>query len=165
MQTRPNFIRLATSGILLAGLLLALLAVEKTGAQDDMPRPLLDASIDEVREAALRYTYNRFEVVSGEPQVLLIRPVTEKELPELGLPAVDFETDPPLMLVVIKGDLNVSNIRGAVGLKQPWFTNYVAYVIDLNVGAPAYISVSPNGEMFRTLLNDQTLPADSAIIK
>lgn len=120
---------------------------------------LMNASDDEIQKVAVDYTYGRFNVLSGTPTVLLTRSVVKDELPSLGLSAIDFGgEEPPLKLVVMKGDFDVSSIRRSVKSSSPLRASYIVYVFDLKVGAPTLIQYSLDGSHFRKLLNDPTLP-------
>jgi hypothetical protein len=118
--------------------------------------PLTDASTNEISQAAIDYTYYRFTVVSGSPEVLLVQSVTKNQIPSLGLSAIEFAgEEPPMALVAIKGDFDVSSLR-AVG--SPLQVQYLIYIIDLKVGLPTLIEFSVDGSRFRDLLNDPSLP-------
>ncbi len=124
---------------------------------------LVNASIEDVKKAALNYTRSRFQVMSKDITIPLARPVIKQELPNLGLPEIDFGgEDPPLALVVLKGEFDVRNMRHLVSNNAPWRVKFILYVFDLKAGTPTLIGVSTDGSMFRDLLNDPSLPTYNA---
>ncbi|MGI0015431.1 MAG: hypothetical protein ACREBU_18595, partial [Nitrososphaera sp.] len=124
-------------------------------------KSFMNASAEEIQQVALDYTYGRFKVLSEAPTILLTRPVTKDELPSLGLSAIDFAgEEPPLMLVAMNGDFDVSNIRRSVSGALPFRVSYIVYVFDLKAGAPTLIQYSVDGSHFRKLLNDPNLPEE-----
>ena len=127
-------------------------------------RPLTAASPEEVGQVAIDYTRTRFNILSKEPQVVVARPVTTDDLLALGLPTDDYDPqDFPQMLVVLKGDFDVSNLFiGGKNSPDTWHkrVNYIAYVFDLRAGAPMLTQTSAKGGILRKLLNDPTLPND-----
>lgn len=127
-------------------------------------RPLTAASTEEVGQVAIDYTRTRFNILSKEPQVVIARPVTTDDLSDLGLPTDDYDPqDFPQMLVVLKGDFDVSNLFiGGKNSPNTWHkrVNYIAYIFDLRAGAPMLTQTSAKGGILRKLLNDPTLPND-----
>lgn len=125
-------------------------------------RDLTTSSVDEVKQVALGYTRTRFKISSGTPEVILIRPVTFAELPSLGFTSINpGGTEIPLMLIVIKGDIDVSNMRSRTPKEfRHTRVEYVAYVFDLLAGVPTLIQTSHRGGAFRRLLNNPNLPED-----
>jgi hypothetical protein len=123
---------------------------------------LVGASSNEVAQIALKYTNAQYKSLSGSPTVILTRSITTKELPSLGLPEVHFSNqEPPLMMVIVKGDFDVSNIRGGGEIPKSnwhWRVGYIAYLMDLNAGFPSGVFTSPTGGRFRKVLNDPNLP-------
>ena len=145
--------------ILVGSAFLVSLAYE---AQRFQIRPLLTSSPQDVGQAAIEWTRNNYVILSGTPQVVLARPVRAADLPALGLPVTGFVgEEPPLMLVILKGDFDVSNMIGA-GLASAWNRRvaYIAYVFDLRAGVPTLTMTSLRGGDFRQALNDPTLPDD-----
>ncbi|PZS00588.1 MAG: hypothetical protein DLM69_06295 [Candidatus Chloroheliales bacterium] len=133
------------------------------------PAPLVNASPEEIGQLAVKFARNHGTIRSGEPQVLLTRPVTLHELTALGLGEHDVESieEPPLMLVILKGDFSPFPKPGAgegfpsgQGTTQPDASRiaYVAYVYDLWRGIPMIIQESKDGGIFKKVLNDPTLP-------
>ena len=120
---------------------------------------LVNAPMKDIEDAALKYTYARFQVLSEDVIIRLSRPVTKQELPLLGLPKIDFGgEDPPLALVVLMGNFDVRNLRRMNVNDAPWRVKFIAYVFDLKAGLPTLTSVSADGSRFRDLLNDPSLP-------
>ena len=72
----------------------------------------------------------------------LSRPVTAKELPSLGFEGISFH-DIPMALAIVKGDFDVSNLmRGSPTHQKPVNVKYIAYIFDLQIGAPTFIGTS-----------------------
>ena len=163
MQQRWHWFLAIPLGIIFVGLLVFAFssnANAKTDKHIFVPRPLVGVSLAEVGKAAVAYTHARFRVVSGEPQILLTRSVTARELPTLGLSTINFAgAEPPLTLVVLKGDFDVKALGRTLTLPE-WRVNYIAYVFDLKAGMPTLTEVSRTGGRFRTVLNDPSLPEE-----
>lgn len=125
-------------------------------------RSLTDASPEEVGQVAVNYTRARFNILSEKHQVVVARPVTTGDLSALGLPTDDYDPqDYPQMLVVLKGDFDVSNLFiGGKNSPDTWheWVNYIAYIFDLRAGSPMLTQTSAKGGILRKLLNDPTLP-------
>ncbi|MBI3979037.1 MAG: hypothetical protein HY331_12710 [Chloroflexi bacterium] len=154
------------------GLLTALLVAGTTVAQKPVPqvaptpfanRSLIGASPAEVGEYALADVRANMRIVSGEPKVVLVRPVRAADLPGLGLGNVYFAgPEPPLMLVIVRGDIDVRNYFPSFTNMDPntwhWRVGYIAFIMDLRAGMPSGVRTSVTGGRFRTALNDPTLP-------
>ena len=126
-------------------------------------RPLTDASPDEVAQAAINYTRANYIVTGGTPQVVLTRSVTTDQFSSLGFGEVTGSLDEKLMLVVLKGNFDVSNLDQVGSLsspnsKAPTLAKYIVYVFDLRAGVPSYIETGLRGQYFRDLLKDPSLP-------
>lgn len=140
----------------------ALNGQSQAGARPDTGS-LVDATDDEIAAAAIDHTRTRFNVVSGTPKVRLVRrDVTADDFPGLGLPSIRFSAqDPPLALVILVGDFDISNLRGAGRNTCVYHrVRFIAYGYDLQAGVPALTSTSPLGGRFRIALKDPTLPDD-----
>jgi hypothetical protein len=119
---------------------------------------LLDASPEQLGEYAVQYATNMHEVSGDPPQVLLARLVAPSDFPTLGLGCPpDFVAieQPPLALVILKGDLR-PNMPGMQPTIFP--VKYIAYVFDLWADTPTIEISSRDGGVFRKALNDPTLP-------
>lgn len=118
---------------------------------------LLNASPEEIGRFAVQYAIDWGEVLSGTPQVMLSRLVTWDDYLTLGLGCppskVTFE-EPPLALVILKGDL----LPVGPGLATFPDVKYIAYVFDLWADAPTSKIWSADGVTFRIALNDPSLP-------
>jgi len=120
---------------------------------------LVNAPMEDVTDAALKYTQTRFQVLSKQITVPLARTVIKEDLPLSGLPQIDFGgEDPPLALVVLKGEFDVRNMGRGAASDTPFKVKFIAYVFDLKAGIPTLILASVDGSMFRDLLNDPSLP-------
>lgn len=128
---------------------------------------LVGATPQEVGRVALTITESQFPSISGTPAVALAQAVTSDELAKLGLPSRDYSycTDPPpLMLVIIKGDFDMSSMIGPVAATAKLHAQYIIYVFDLRAGAPTTVAYSQNGGKLRLALNDPNLPDDPTAI-
>ncbi len=123
-------------------------------------RSLVNASMEEIKEAALKYTRSRFKILSKQVTIPLARYVTDQELPFLGISKMDFiGEEPPMALVVLEGEFDVRALRRHVSREnKPWRVKYIAYIFDLKAGLPASVMVSSDGTGFRKLLNAPSLP-------
>jgi hypothetical protein len=96
-------------------------------------------------------------VVTGTPQVLTVRSVIRDDLAPLGLSDVHFGgTEPPLKLVVLKGDFDVRNLDRSKVMRdpnKPWPATYIVYIFDLNAGGPTLIEVASNRDRFQMLFD------------
>jgi hypothetical protein len=133
------------------------------------PVSLVNKSPEEIGQKAVAFAREHGTVRSGEPQVLLTRPVTFDQLTALGLGKHESETieKPPLMMVILKGDFSPfpkpGAGEGAAPGQSPSQTEadritYVAYVYDLWGGIPIIIQESKDGGIFKKALNDPALP-------
>ncbi len=89
------------------------------------PDVLTNASEEEVRRHALAKVQQDFVVRGGAPRVVLTRRVTRDDLPALDLPRIPRATieEPPLMLVIIKGDFSPHPaLRARRGGRGPGWT-------------------------------------------
>jgi hypothetical protein len=124
---------------------------------------LIGASPEEVGRVAIAVTTSRFPSFSGTPEVALARLVTSDDLTAMGLPSEDYSycTDPPaLMLVIVKGDFDMTSMGGLGPPIAHPRAKYVVYVFDLGAGVPTIVTYSPNGGRLRRALNDPSLPDD-----
>lgn len=126
---------------------------------------LVGKTTNEIGQYALKYAQNNQLVRSGAPQILLSRPITREEYTALGLgclPEFAVFEQPPLDLVILKGDFDVNRFGGArAPLRQePNETIYLGYVFDLWAGQPASWQTTKSGGVFRAALNDASLPLD-----
>lgn len=124
---------------------------------------LIGASPAEVGEFAVTYAQHQL-VVHGTPEVLISRTVTREEIASLGLGCINFSSieEPPLRLVIMKGDFDLSHMPGTTSpaVKSTWQAHYVAYVFDAWAAQATYLTSSRNGGRFRQVLGDQSLAED-----
>jgi len=145
-------------GIFVVGVM-AVFVMNAYAHQQGGTHSLVNVSMKDIEDAALKYTHQRFLVLSDSVTIRFSRPVTKQELPLLGLPEIDFGgEDPPLALVVLMGEFDVRNLRSFYVKDTPWYVKFIAYVFDLKAGMPTLTMVSADGSMFRDLLNDPSLP-------
>jgi hypothetical protein len=152
----------ATAGVLL---ITSLLATRASAAFH--VHSLVGESNEAIAAYAVAYAQANTKVIGASPQVLLVRSILPSDPPKLGLggPLPYPVGDPPLTLVVLHGEFDIS------GLAPGWYpaagrstVAYVAYVFDDKARAPTEIDASPRGGGFRTLLNDPNLPADTPLV-
>ena len=134
--------------------------------RDQTPTPnahtLTSSTPQQVGQLALVRVAQDFVVQSGTPQVSLSRSVTKNDLLSLGLGSIPVSAmeEPPLVLVIIKGDFGAPNApmlisaTAQAGMRY----QYVGYVYDLWAGAPEQTIASRAGGEFRVALNDPSLP-------
>lgn len=125
-------------------------------------RPLNDASLEEVGQVAIDYTRANYSV-TGIPKVVTVRSVNINELPSLGFGEIGYSPEQesrPLMLVVIKGNFDLSDgiLAGETNPNARPQVKYIAYVFDLREGIPMITSTGLRGNYFRNLLDDPSLP-------
>jgi hypothetical protein len=127
---------------------------EQIALQSPLQSPLPTPSHEVTpTEAALEYVRQFLPSKSGQPQILLTRSIRFKDYPELGLgkftPAAG--SDPPLELVLLKGNFDTSNygVTQKVPFKQ---ASYVVIVYDLEHKAITNVTVSVNGDELKNLL-------------
>jgi hypothetical protein len=146
-------------GIVLVGVM-ALSAGRANAAGHGHPDALTHASPEQVGKIALAEARRDFVVRGGVPRVVLARRVARDDLPKLALPPIPKTTfeDPPLTLVIIKGDFGAWLGPSIVHDGPPEHFAYVGYVYDLWAGSPELSMASPDGGQFRTALADPSLP-------
>lgn len=124
-------------------------------------RSLTGALPEEVEQVALDYTLARFKVLSGTPNVVVTRRATTNDLSSLGFPTDRYDSeDNPLMLIVLKGDFDVTNMGRRANSKWHKQVDYIVYLFDLRAGVPTLTQTSAKGGILRNLLNDPSLPDD-----
>jgi hypothetical protein len=104
---------------------------------------LVNASRQQILEAALEWTRGRF-IIRGGPKVLLVRRATPADSAFIGSDC-NF-TDRPCAIVALE-----SYFESRDGKTGP--IHYLVYVLDLKDGWPTAIGGSWDGEMFRKPLN------------
>ncbi len=100
-------------------------------------------------------------ILSEAPTVAFTRSITKAEVPSTSLGKINFiGGEPPLMLVVVKGNFDVSSPATArfSDLKPRTQAKYIVYIFDLRAGIPCLTSTGATGEYFRRVLNDASLP-------
>ena len=131
--------------------------------------PQLDSSdpvAAKIAALALEYSRENGSVVSGEPQILLSRPVTAEDLREAGISGPNYApTCPyPMYLVILKGDFDVS---GSIPtLTVGYVPQPVSYLADIySADAQGFIGMAGDttGAMFKKVLGDPTLPDSTTL--
>ncbi|MDQ2806642.1 MAG: hypothetical protein M3Z04_06960, partial [Chloroflexota bacterium] len=123
-----------------------------------------NATPAQMAQYAVKQALETHDSVSGTPTVLLSRRVTRAEVGEIGLGcmgAAGTIEDPPLMLVVLKGDFLI--MSPSLSVAPPKQSHYVAYIFDLWAGIPTYVVSSADGKGFRKVLKDPSLPDYPAV--
>lgn len=122
---------------------------------------LVHASPERIAELAKDHAQTRLRA-QGATSILLSRPITREQVANLGLGCLaDFASieEPPLALVILKGDFTFEKMPGgrtSQGIRFP----YVVYVIDLWSGIPVRLMNSISGGLVRKALNNPSLPFD-----
>lgn len=122
---------------------------------------LVHASPEAIGNLAKDHAQTRLRA-QGTMNVLLSQPITREQVANLGLGCLpDFASieEPPLALVILKGDFTFESMPGGRSLQGTRFP-YVVYVIDLWSGAPVKLMNSISGGLVRKALNDPSLPFD-----
>ncbi len=166
MRSRSILIRrmfTAGAGVVVLGILIAgafgVAAQQRTPIFT--PKPLTNATPDEVSSVAIAYTSSHYQVLTT-PQVLLSRTTSKAEVTKLGLGDLTINTieHPSLTLVILKGDFGYGSNPGLADpatLASLRF-KYIGYVFDQWRGVPTLAIASSDGGIFRQALNDPTLP-------
>jgi hypothetical protein len=167
MKTQQWTVRIIVAALLVPVILAVAFVASTTFAQSQNQwglsgHNLSKLSPNEVAQVALDYTKASGYVNSGTPQVALARSVNNDELLKLDLDTIPFSTieQPPLVLVILKGDFMV-NMPRAVANNGPRPAQYIGYVYDLWAGLPTLTITAPHGGVFRKALNDPSLPDDN----
>jgi len=177
-QNSRTIMFLITSGLVLAGIVALLVNVansEKMGSVAHVPAAQADsfhygaknlngASPEQVGQFAIEYAQHHVKV-RDTPQVVLARRIKPGDLPKLGLGCpltMASIEEPPLMLVILKGNFDVSRVRSGssvIGINE---VPYISYVFDHWSAAHMLFQTSVTGGRFRIALNDSTLPIDES---
>jgi hypothetical protein len=124
---------------------------------------LKGASPEEIGRFAQEYAQANGLVWNGTPTVLLSLPITRDQYTALGLGCLpDFASieQPPLALVILKGDLEFPSSGLIKSQSRRASGAYAAYVFDIWSARPVALDGSYTGGMFRKALNDPTLPTN-----
>jgi hypothetical protein len=119
------------------------------------------ASPETISELAKNHAQTRLKA-QGTTRVLLSRPITREQVANLGFGCLaDFASieEPPLALVILKGDFTFEKMPGGRWSQGTRFP-YVVYVIDLWSGDPVKLMNTISGGLLRKALNDPSLPFD-----
>ncbi len=163
-KTRKTLVGLLSLSVGVLVLGVAMFTTTRTTAADTSsahPNVLTNATEQRVGVVALAQVKRDFAIRSGTPQVVHTRRITREDAATLNIGTISRTTieEPPLMLVIIKGDLSDPNFIGVAKGGPSRQFQYVAYVYDLWAGGPTLITASPTGGEFRVALNDSILPA------
>jgi len=95
-------------------------------------------------------------------QIRLARSVSRDELPQLGLgclPSNMGREEPPYVLVILEGNFDLSSGVPTTAASSPdAMYHFASMVVDVWAGEVTSMKASANGALFRTILNDPTLP-------
>jgi hypothetical protein len=165
MDKRRNIV-LASALIAILFSLLVVLSTVAQAAQSGRfhygVHNLIGASPEEVGRFAQEYIQAQHQVSDNTAQILLSRSVAKADIPTLGLgcpPEFAAMEEPPLMLVILKGKFN--NGGFGLGMGVPDY-NYASYIFDVWSAIPVDIKMTRDGAIFRTALNDPSLPLPPA---
>jgi len=132
-------------------------AIGSVAPQIDPSDPVA-AKIDAL---ALEYTRENGSIVSGEPQILLSRPVTAEDLREAGIPGPNYSPTClfPMYLVILKGDFDVSgSIPPLTTVYAPDPSTYIADIYSADTQIFIGMAGDKTGAMFKKILGDPTPP-------
>jgi hypothetical protein len=129
-------------------------------------RNLVGATPEEIGRFAQQYAEHNLKISGDTPQVLLARAIKRPDLAVLGiacLPSSSTIEDPPLTLVILKGQFDFSAMPGSAPQAQSVVgTNsvykYIAYVFDMWSAEPTFLLGSVDGGQFHMALDDSSLP-------
>jgi len=125
------------------------------------PANLLGKSSPEVGQYVLNDILPALaRTLSGTPQALLARPIQRDEAPALiheCIPDLAAIEDPPLMLVILKGDFEDHGPSLTMTRER---VHYIAVVMDVWAGGPILEVMSKTGGPYREALQDYSLPDD-----
>lgn len=130
-------------------------------------RNLVGKSAEEVGQFALEYAKANGNVRKGTPQLLLSRSITGEEYTALGLgclPTFDTLEEPPMVLVILRGYLDLGALASGTAPKVTDMAPvYMGLVFDLWAAQPVAWVLSHNqGGIFRQALNDPALPVETS---
>lgn len=95
-------------------------------------------------------------------QIRLARSVSRDELPQLGLgclPSNMGREEPPYVLVILEGNFDLSSGVPTTAASSPGsMYHFASMVVDVWAGDVTSLKASANGAVFRTILNDPSLP-------
>lgn len=120
---------------------------------------------EQIAQYAIRNFAPGYLGPQGPVEVVLARPVTREQMPGLGLgclPENVSSEEPPYVLVILKGDFDMSGVPGRVRLPSNIRFTYALFVIDVWSAGPTVVVGSTKGGEFRTVLNDPSLPPADA---
>lgn len=118
---------------------------------------LVGKSAQEIGQYALEYERTNRYVRSGMPQVLLSRGITREEYTSLGLGCLadsDSIEQPPLALVILRGDFDLNQFPGGMTVPIAQTTQrpiYMSLVFDLWAGMLTAWHTSYSGRLFSTI--------------
>ncbi len=122
------------------------------------------ATKQELSQRALKFTLEH-KVLSGTPQVLLVRDLVLDDLLGLGMcPSADIDpAKDNLAIVVVKTDVDLGDVQGQTNKPlEARRYSYLLYVLDSsNPGSGPKLEVASRfGGSFRHILHDPSLPDD-----
>ena len=129
-------------------------------------RDLVEASSEDIAGYAKLFASQQLKA-KGDQEVRLVRNVTREQVAELGfgcLPDFSSIEQPPLILVILKGEYDFSSAMPGGGpgrsepLLPPGHKSYVAYVFDAWAAFPVLMGSTIDGSNVKKALNDPTLP-------
>jgi hypothetical protein len=120
-------------------------------------RNLLNSTNEEIQKASLDYLKSRFSIIDGAPITLFSKRVTRADLAKFDLePPPSSGEDPPYMLVVTSGNLNVQ----LLGADKPQKAELLVQVLDLKAGLPTVTASAPSQSFFSKVLSEGSLLPD-----
>lgn len=184
-KTRSGASKFVIGSVLFSGMLVTLAAIIhmagdvapslRAATNSDMATPtiaildysyiLKSASPEEVGQYVIREFAPGQLDPHGAIDLMLARPITRNEVSELGigcLPNFASIEEPPMMLVILKGDFAFTAVLSPESTLEQRY-KYAAYVMDTWAAWPAFLRVSATGGLFRKALNDPSLPIEGPV--
>lgn len=123
--------------------------------ESPLPTPVERKEIDVVK-LAIDYSNANLPDSDGQPEVVLVRPLSASEFPELGLGTVGFGgSEPPMKLVLLQGDFKSKGF--GVGNKVSFErASCILIVLDLNTGMAFDVTIAENCAEFDKLIKAPT---------
>ncbi len=130
---------------------------------------LIAPGMEQTTTSAVAYLRQREAIVGGEPVVRYAQPVTPRSIRamQLNIGNWDPACERPMSLVILEGEFDGRNLfisPGTGAMRKPG--RFVGLVFDRAAGEPgdiAFTILSIDGGVFRTALDDQSLPPSDMV--
>lgn len=166
---RPLFLILAMLVLLAAGTWVltgaSLASSPSYGGGEDLSVfksvSLLNASPQQVKQAALDYTHARIHVKSGTPEVVLSQSFANKDLYTIGLSEIG-SNQPDVAVVVVKGDFDITGAWPGSSLGDT-SRKYMTYVFERETGKPVEMIATNDDRYVQNALHPDKSNAKAAL--